>query len=167
MRLFLIMLFVFFKTSLFAQNFKTYHDSLNNFTIGIPKGWIVVKKLKSDPVALSVRLEKIDEGGIIPSFVVNIINNTNTTFEKYYEDYCRPFDSPNEDRVLISEDNYLTNGINYKWILTKSKSLDLLRRLVYYCYKDGNIYQISFSADLPGFTKYEQVFKKVIDTFKL
>jgi len=167
LRLFLIILFVLFQTSLFAQDIKVYHDSLNDFTIDIPKGWVVEKKLKSDPVALSVRLNRIDEGGIIPSFVVNIIQNTNTSFEKYYKDYCRPFDSPNEDRVLISEDNYLTNEINYKWILTKSKSVDLFRNLIYYCYKEGRIYQISFSADLPGFVKYEQVFKKVIDTFKL
>ena len=167
MRLFFIVLFVFFNTNLFAQNFKTHHDSLNNFTIGIPKGWMIVKKLKTDPIALTVRLKRIDEGGLIPSYIVNIINTTNKTLEKYYEDYCRPFDSPNEDHVLISEDNYSTNGINYKWILTKSKSLDLLRRLVYYCYRNGNIYQISFSTDLSGFIKYEQVFKKVIDTFKL
>jgi len=167
MRLFLIILVILFQTNLFAQEIKVYHDSLNHFTIDIPTGWIVEKKLKSDPVALSARLNRIDEGGIIPSFVVNIIQNTKTTFEKYYKNYCRPIESPNEDRVLISEDNYLTNGINYKWILTKSKTLDLLRNLIYYCYKDGNIYQISFSADLPGFVKYEEVFKKVIDTFKL
>jgi len=128
---------------------------------------MVEQKLKDSPVALSVRLNKLDEGGIIPSYIVNIIQYKNTTLEKFYKNYCRPFDSPNEDDKLIDEGDYFANGITYKWILTKSKSLELKRSLIYYCYKDGNIYQISFSADLQGFLKYQEIFKKVVGTFKI
>lgn len=166
LRLSLTILFLSFKICLFAQVEGVYHDSLNDFTIEIPNGWIIEKKISDQPVALSVRLNNINEGGIVPSYVVNIIQ-AKTALDKFYLEFCRPFDSTNEDRVLISEDNYLTNGIEFKWILIKSKSVDIRRNLTYYCYKDGKIYQISFTADLPGFVKYEHTFKKVIDTFKL
>jgi len=167
MRLLLFILFIFFKASLFGQDNTTYFDTSNHFIIGIPKGWMVEQKLNDNPTALTVRLNKLDKGGIIPSYIVNIIQYKNTTLEKFYKNYCRPFDSPNEDHILIAEGDYFANGINYKWILTKSKSLKLNRSLIYYCYKDGNIYQISFSADLRGFSRYQQTFKNVIDTFKI
>jgi hypothetical protein len=143
-----------------------YLDTANHFSISIPTGWIVEPRLGDQNNGLSVRLSGISEGGIIPSFHVSITSYENTTLEKYYKSYCRPFDSPDEDREIIQEGNYNKNGIFYKWIQTKTKPFGI-RSLIYYCYNKGSIYAISYAGDPTNFEKYIEPFKKAVDTFKL
>lgn len=162
----IVLIFMSTSTCIYGQDFKLYSDTANHFSIGIPAGWIVEPRLEEENNGLSVRLSDISGGGIVPSFHVNIIHYGNTTLEKYYQNFCRPFDSPNERREIIQEGDYKKNGVLYKWIQTKAKPFGS-RSLIYYCYKNGSMYAISYAGDPPNFEKYVETFKSVIDTFEL
>ena len=109
MKYFPIIVFILASTCLYGQDSRVYLDTANHFSISIPTCWIVEPRLGDQNNGLSVRLSDISEGGIVPSFHVSITPYENTTLEKYYKNYCRPFDSPNEDREIIQEGNYNKN----------------------------------------------------------
>lgn len=162
MKYLLSALMLCYTPAIFAQTLTTYTAS--KFSIGIPNDWELDTMQYPYSPKMSAYWKNMKEGGLIPTFNVNLIQLGTATYEHLYREIMEGFQT---DTIVLHQDTF-ANGIRFKQLLRKTQMPGgggLV--LVYSAFKNGFIYQLTFCAEDRFYQKLEPLFKKIFASFKL
>ena len=155
----------------FSQNLFVYRDTVNNFSVGLPKGWTYqIINNSNTSIKLNVfRSKGTETDKPRETFNVNVLPFPNSDIGKAYSNMLKSI-STRTGYQLISECDTTIDGRTYKWHIEQHaniKSNETMTAFIYLGYKDGLAYMTTFATTALAFEKYAALFKQISSTFKL
>jgi hypothetical protein len=171
MKTLLVIIFLIFGVESFCQELITYNDSINYFSIGLPKEWLYqVSKTSGPGIKLLVTRPKEKESeSFVENFNVNIVPFPNSNIDSAYSDLKFNI-SKRKGYLCVSEKDTSINGIRYKWHVEKHLNVQTsqpMAALIVLGYKDGKGYMVTLAAVEESYHKYESLFRKIAGSFRL
>jgi hypothetical protein len=153
-----------------SQDLFVYRDTVNNFSVGLPKGWTYQEfNNATTSIKLTVFRSKDTETETPrETFNVNILHFPNSDIGEAYSSMLKSISARTGYR-LISEGDTTIEGRKYKWLIEQHsniKSNETMTAFIYLGYKDGLAYMITFATITPAFEKNAALFRQISTTFK-
>jgi hypothetical protein len=154
-----------------SQDLVVYRDTVNNFSVGLPKGWTyqVVNNATTSIKLTVFRSKESETDAPRESFNVNIVGFPNSDIGEAYSGMVKSI-SARAGYRLVSEGDTTIEGRKYKWLIeqhSNTKSNESMTAFIYLGYKDGLAYMLTFATITSAFEKYAALFRRISTSFKL
>ena len=170
MRHILLGFFTLFIIQAHGQSFVNYKDTINRFSIDIPKGWKYgVNKSYPDIILLAYRtpISKADTSR--DNFNINTIKTPNKDLDKTFADFLKYLPDA-RDYKLIETGATTFNGIKFKWLIEthKNESNNLqMHNYDFVTLKNGKTYILTMVTFSYAFESVKSMFDKIASSFIL
>ena len=147
-----------------GQELVMIKDTINNFQIGVPVGWMygVPKDKSVDFIAFRQKTSEQD----MPreNFNINIFRRDETDMEKSYQHFIRNIGSA-EDFSIVAQQEKVINRRRYKYLVETHKnaiSKEEMTNCVLFTNNDGEILILTMVTTSLNFPKYKQLFDSIV-----
>ncbi len=171
MKVLILIFFITINAKCFSQNLFLYRDTINNFSIGLPKAWkYQIINDASTSIKLTVsRLTNIDNERPRETFNVNVLSFPNSNIDTVYSDMLKTI-STRSGYKLISEGDTTMESKKYKWLIeqhTNNYTKETMTAFIYLGYNRNLAFMITFATIASSFKEYELLFRQIGSSFRI
>ncbi|MBO9702813.1 MAG: hypothetical protein J7604_21550 [Sporocytophaga sp.] len=146
------------------KGFQRITDSVNHFSIEIPKSW---KYLKQENEALKFIAYRTKENTLdIPreNINLNFIRKPNSNLDVEYLNFIKALNTPESETIIIKEGVSLIDNRKIKWVIETSKNENSGERMKYYSivfYVDDTTVILTCTGLEKSFDDYKSLFERI------
>jgi hypothetical protein len=154
----------------YSQELYTYTDSLNQFQIGIPFGWLFGKDKDHARLLLMSRRPKIDsEEKFVENFNVTIVRERNINLDTAFSHLLK-YNSMADSFLILEKGSTVIDGQDFRWVVSTHINKYATQKMYNYdfmIYYGGKAYLLTMGSTPDHFEKYRGLFEKIAKTFKV
>jgi hypothetical protein len=154
-----------------SQELATYKDTVNNFTIGVPVGWIygILKNVPTIKIfARQFKPDSIDHS--YANYNLNIFQSHDSSFDNAYATFISGI-SEAKKFIIISSGELSINEVIYRWIQETHENNNLesliMKNYVFMTYKNGLSYILTMVVPEKRFDTLKPLFDKIAASLRL